>query len=142
MTPFIDIKPGQWVIAFYGSYFFPGSDMGEWLERFVSRGGGWDNARATDIFSIHMVEAVRPKTYLADGGLRFSRDRIVAALESNADAVILRDRFFAIGHSADDQIDFAVDRLARPVRRRVYAKALKEIHEILPHIFKSEGSSK
>jgi len=135
MTPLVDIRPGQWVLAFDQPYFYPGSDMAGWLAKFVSRGGGWDDRRADEMFVVHQVEAASPKTYLAESGRRFYRERVVASLESESEAKALRDRFFAIGDEADDQIDFAVERLARPIRRRVYAKALKEIHKTLPHIF-------
>lgn len=81
MTPLVDIKPGQWALAFDQPYFFPGSDMAEWLEKFVCRGGGWDSHRAAEIFLVHRVETVKPKTYFADGGRRFPRENVVAAAE-------------------------------------------------------------
>lgn len=141
MTEFVTLKSGQWALAFQQPYFFPGSDMKEWLEKFVSRGGGWESHRATEIFDIHHVERVAPKTYWHVGGGRFPRENVIGVFEIQQDARDLRDEFFKIGVAADDQIDFVVDRLARPIRRRVYALALKEIHACLPHIFpRSEGA--
>lgn len=81
MTPLVDIKPGQWALAFDQPYFLPGSDMAAWLEKFVCRGGGWDSHRADEIFLVHRVETVKPKTYFADGGRRFPRENVVAAAE-------------------------------------------------------------
>lgn len=44
MTQFIDIKPGQWVLAFdqpYGPY---DRTMAEQVELFASRHGGWEGS--------------------------------------------------------------------------------------------------
>lgn len=143
MTTLIDIKPGQWVLAFFQPYgLYDDRPMTEHLEMFVRNGGGWDGHQADEIFLIVEVEKVMPKTYISVGesrhvrrGERLYRVNVIAAFSTQAEAIALRDRFHAIGVAADDQIDFVVDRLARPVRKRVYAKALKKVHACLPHIF-------
>jgi hypothetical protein len=143
MTALVDIKPGQWVLAFYQPYgLYDDRPMTEHLEMFVRNAGGWDSHGTEEIFLIHEVEKGLPKTYIAADesrrvrrGERLYRVNIIAACSFEAEATALRDRFHAIGLAADDQIDFVVDRLAKPVRKRVYAKALKEVHACLPHIF-------
>ncbi|CAN7583818.1 hypothetical protein [Rhizobium leguminosarum] len=52
MSVLIDIRPGQWVLAFdepYGPYM---RSMQEQLEMFRNRGGGWDSHSAMEIFHV------------------------------------------------------------------------------------------
>lgn len=146
MTAFVTIEPGQWVLAFHQPYGPYGKPMREHLEMFCQSGGGWDTHDKDDMIFVLKVDRVMPKTYTAFGatrytgeGQRMDRGCVIAACATEDEAVALRTRFFAIGVQADDQIDFVVERLARPVRKRVYAKALKEIHACLPHIFGREA---
>lgn len=142
MTELVTLDPGQWVLAFNQPYAPYDKPMPEHLEMFCSRGGGWDIHDKDEMFFIMQVDRVMPKTFTVDGSTRFIRkgqrlDRscVIAALATPGDCLGLRERFFAIGAEADEQIDFAVDRLARPIRKRVYAQARKEVHSCLPHIF-------
>ena len=142
MTEFVTLAPGQWVLAFNQPYGPHDRPMPEHLEMFAHAGGGWDTHLKDEIFLIQQVNRVMPKTYTAFGSTRYTSDGqrmdrgcVIADCATEDEAVALRNRFFAIGIEADDQIDFVVERLARPVRKRVYAKALKEVHTCLPHIF-------
>lgn len=142
MTAFVTLEPGQWVLAFHQPYGPYNKALPEHLEMFCRRGGGWDTHDKDEMFFIRQVDRVMPKTYTTVGSTRYTRegqrlDRgcVVAATGSPRAALLLRDRFFAIGEAADEQIDFVVERLARPVRQRVYRQALKEVHACLPHIF-------
>ena len=148
MTAFVDIKPGQWVLAFdqpYGPY---DRKLPEHLEMFAYRGGDWDSHHASEIFIVHLVDAVAPKTYQAQADTpesmwrqrarpagRYYRSHVIAAGATKDEMISLRDRFFAIGAEADDQIDFVVERLARPIRARVRKKAVKEVRACLPQHF-------
>ncbi|MCK8779064.1 hypothetical protein M0654_03600 [Rhizobium sp. NTR19] len=140
---FVDIKPGQWVLAFYEPFGPNSLTLAEHLERFTSRGGGWDCIPSNEIFHLYRVSRATPKTYHVDEMDTHLRAYVtktqyrgnVIAAGTKDEMTELRKRFYAIGKEADDQIDFAVDRLARPVRRRVYAKARKEIHKLLPQHF-------
>ena len=48
---YIDIKPGQWVLAFNEPYGPHDKPMAEHLEMFVHEGGGWDGHRASEILT-------------------------------------------------------------------------------------------
>ena len=145
MTDFIPIEPGQWVLAFdqpYGPY---DRTVAEHLEWFNKRGGGWDSARATELFLVHQVEKVMPKTYIGSAPIggsrytstleRFDRVFIIAAGKSSADMIALRDKLFAIGADADDAIKAEADRRMEKFIDRVRAKAIKKIHRQFPHFF-------
>lgn len=151
MTAFIDIKPGQWVLAFDQPYFFPGSDMAEWLSRFTTWGGGWLGHRASEIFIVHQPEKVMPKTYLAKDRrrkaeendlCRYPRENVIQAYDTEAQAIAFRDRFHAIGVAMTNDIEAESARLVRVYAEKREAKALKEIHKMLPqHFQKPEGRS-
>lgn len=150
MTEFVTLEPGQWALAFYEPFSPHTRSLAEHLEMFTSCGGGWDHIPEQEIFHLYRVSRVMPKTYHFDDMVTHARAYVtktqyranVIAAGDKDEMLALRKRFYAIGHEADDQIDFVVERLARPVRKRVYAQALKEIHACLPHIFsKSEGAS-
>lgn len=144
MTQFLDIKTGQWVLAFDQPYFYPGSDITEWLERFTTWGGGWDGHLSDEIFVVHRPTKIMPKTYLAkswqlgasetDLG-RYPRENVIQAFDTQAQAIDLRDRFHAIGVRATKDIEKESARLIKAYAAKREAKALTEIHEALPHIF-------
>lgn len=144
MTKPVTLTVGQWVLAFDQPYFYPGSNMAEWLERFTSWGGGWDGHKANEVLAVHQVEKVMPRTYMAKdwrrgarGGdlVRYQRENVVQAFETQAQAIDLRDRFFAIGVKATGDIEKEATRLIQTYATKREAKALKEIHACLPHIF-------
>jgi hypothetical protein len=142
MTKFVDMKPGKWALAFFQPYGPYSHSMQEHLEMFARRGGGWDSHRATEIFLIHQIEAVKPKTYTAIGsssrvraGERLARTHVIAAVDTEAEAIALRDRFFAIGVDADDRIEAEMYRRIAKFETRETAKAVKRVHRCLPHIF-------
>ncbi|AOF91718.1 hypothetical protein [Sinorhizobium sp. RAC02] len=146
MTEFVTLKPGQWVLAFHQPYFYPGSDMAEWLERFTSDGGGWLGHKASETFAVHKVEKVMPKTYVAqawwrsaskDEVCRYPRGTVIQAFATQAEAIALRDRFHAIGVKATGDIEKEATRLIQSYAAKREAKALKEVHACLPHIFGS-----
>jgi hypothetical protein len=145
MRNFVALEPGQWVLAFTQPYFYPGSDMTEWLERFTSWGGGWGGHSASDIFVVHQAMKVMPKTYIAHDWrrgasatdvVRYPRENVVQAFSSQAQAIALRDRFHAIGVKATEDIEREAARLIRSYAAKREARALKEIHACLPHLFR------
>lgn len=152
MTSFVDMKTGQWVLAFYEPYGCYDRTLAEHLKSFKRRAGGWSTVPAGEIFHLHHVSRVMPKTYYAHQQIthdraylkkQLLRDFVISASDDKAELIALRDELYAIGVEADDAIDFAVERLARPVRRRIYGKSEKAIHALLPHIFpKSKGQPK
>lgn len=147
MTDFVTLTPGQWALAFNEPFGPHSRSLTAHLEMFTSCGGGWDHIAEQEIFHLYRVSRVMPNTYHCNDMVthdrayvtkRLYRGNVIAAGDKD-EMLALRKRFYAIGHEADEQIDFVVERLARPVRRRVYAKALKEVHACLPHIFGREA---
>lgn len=148
MTTFVDIKAGQWVLAFdqpFGPYF---REMPEHLETFASRGGGWDSMHQAEIFIVHQVLSLAPKTYQAaasdsryrrDGhpAGRYYRSHVVAAFRTHDAAISLRDRFFAVGDAASDKIEAEMYRRIEKFAAKERAKAEAKIHRLLPHHFRS-----
>jgi hypothetical protein len=147
LTALVPIEAGQWVLAFFQPYYWPDDDMREHLERFTTWGGGWDGHRATEIFLVHQVEKVMPKTYIAvgtcrrvDAGERLRRTHVVAAGKTEAEMTALRDRFFAIGVKTTKAIEAEMYRRIAPFEKRKHAEALAQVHACFPHIFReSEG---
>jgi hypothetical protein len=135
MTTLIDIKQFQWVLAFdqpFGPYH---RTLPEQVELFISRGGGWESCRATEIFLVHQVQRVMPKTYQAVGGRRFDRYLVIAALPSEDEAKALRDELYSIGAKASDDIEQEMYRLIAPFAEARRDAARKDIHAALPNIF-------
>ncbi|WHO73930.1 hypothetical protein [Rhizobium sp. BT03] len=147
MSVFIDIKPGQWVLAFaepYGPYM---RSMKEQLEMFRNRGGGWDSHSAAEIFHVYQVTVVNPKTYFVGESVtlpnayvkeRQPRTHVIATGASKEEMTNLRDRFFAIGEEASDKIEAEMYRRIEKFSARESAKAEVKIHRLLPHHFRSE----
>lgn len=146
MTAYVDIKPAQWVLAFAQPYGPYSREMPEHLEMFARRGGGWESHHASEIFIVHLVEAVAPKTYQAAasdsryrrGGQpagRYYRSHVVATASSQADAIAFRDRFFAIGDEACDRVEAEMYRRIQKFADRERTKALNKIHKLLPQFF-------
>jgi hypothetical protein len=50
--------------------------MQEHMERFASRGGGWDSHRVDEIFALLQVQKVMPQTYYAVGRTGMERPTI------------------------------------------------------------------
>ncbi|MFJ6328102.1 MULTISPECIES: hypothetical protein [unclassified Rhizobium] len=152
MTAFIDIKPGQWVLAFdqpYGPYQ---SDMPKHLERFAQRGGGWDSHHADEIFIVHLVDSVAPKTYQAQADIpeswrrqhahlagRYYRACVIAAGASRDEMIALRNRFFAIGEEAGEAIEKEMYRRIEKFAERKRAAAERKIHWLLPQHFRGQA---
>lgn len=142
MTPFIDIKPGQWVLAFqhpFGPYV---REMPDVLESYAVK--HWmDSFTKDEIFFIAQVETVKPKTFTATEpvpyeGSRIPRCQVIAACRSKDAAIALRDKFFAIGEEAEDAIEKEIEKFAD--RKR--AAAEKKIHKLFPSFFpKAKGSA-
>lgn len=141
----VEIAPGEWVVAFGEGYFLPGDDIRDWLERFTTWGGGWDGHRATDIYRVLQVVKAMPKTYLAlerrrraPAGMeevRASRFTVIASFRSEQEAVKFRDDFHAIGVKTTKRIEAEAARRVAAFAERETAKALKQVHKALPHIF-------
>lgn len=136
MTALVQMQPGEWALAFDQPYFWPDDDMAAHLERFARRGGGWDRHLADEMFVVHQIADVKPKTYFAVGDRRrHSRIYVFATAQSAAAAAVLRDKFFAIGVEADEAIEKEMYRLVEPFAVKKHAEALAKVHATLPHIF-------
>lgn len=146
MTQFIEIKPGQWVLAFSQPYGPYDKTIEKHLEMFTHRGGGWESHRPDDIFMVHRVSSVAPKTYMAPEterwrhgrpgqDKRFDRINVIAAGKTEAEMIAIRDNLFAIGVTADDRIEAEMYRRIEKFAARERAKAEKKIHKLFPHFF-------
>lgn len=151
MNALIGIELGQWVLAFDQPYFYPGSDMTAWLERFTTWGGGWDGHLSAEIFVVHRPTKIMPKTYLAKSWhrgssetniCRYPRENVIQAFDTQAKAIDLRDRFHAIGIRATKDIEKEAAKLIKAYAVKREAQALKEIHASLPHIFSTQNKGK
>lgn len=148
MSAVVDIKPGQWVLAF-DEGFYDGSDMASWLERFTTWGGGWDGFRAEEIYVIHEVTDVKPKTYFAlqrsrrkpdqREVVRASRFFVIQAFTTERQAQAFRDKFHAIGVETTGRIKAEMYRRIENYAAREESKALKKIHRCMPHIFEKDS---
>jgi hypothetical protein len=144
----VDIKPGQWVLAFHEPYGPHQNTMADHLAMFVHRGGGWDSHRPSEILHVYHVVKVGPKTYQIDDDLtansqayansRQHRYLVIAASDRRQDMLELRDKFFAIGEGTSNRIEAEMHRRVQKFAEREEAKALKKIHQCLPHIFGGE----
>ncbi len=148
MTKFIDLKDGQWVLAFdqpFGPY---SREMPQHLELFSRRGGGWESFRAREIFLIHQVEKVTPKGYMAREDVaengkrrssvmwgRYPKTHAVKAFDAKDDAIAFRDRLFAIGVATDDAIETEMYRRIEKYAAKKRAAAERKIRRLLPHFF-------
>lgn len=147
MSAFIDIKPGQWVLAFdepYGPYM---RSMKEQLEMFRNRGGGWDSHSAAEIFHVYQVMDVKPKTYFIGESVthphaylkaRQPRTHVIAAGATKEEMIDLRDRLFSIGDQTDDQIEAEIYRRIEKYAAKKRAAAVGKIHRLFPHHFRSK----
>lgn len=150
MSAFVDIKPGQWVLAFDEPYGPHVDEMPQHLERFSKRGGGWDSHRVTEIFHIFEVidikpERYHPKTYMTGEAVpprrpyireRQYRGNVIAA-GTKEQMLALRDRLFAVGNEVDDKIEAEMYRRIESFAARERAKAINKIHKLLPQHFGS-----
>lgn len=143
---FVDIKPGQWVLAFqqpYGPYH---RSLAEEIETYAFV--HWmDNRAKSDVFFVLQVEKVMPKTYRVSGsnqdirdGESLPRSHVIAGFKTEADATALCDKLFSIGVETGKKIEAEMYRRIQKFADREEAKGLKKIHACLPHIFtKSKG---
>ncbi len=137
---YVDIKAGQWVVAFRDEYFNDTKTLAQNAEGLKHKGAGWDWA-ADRVLTIRRVCKVMPNTYEAsihkEGG-PFSRDRraaVIAAFDSDEDAAMLAAKLIGIGIDADNRIDTEMYRLIGPFAKKEREYALQQIHGLLPHIF-------
>lgn len=150
MTDFIPIEAGQWVLAFSEPYSPHEGTMAEHLERFERRGGGWDSHRPEEIFMVHQVSSISPKTYMAPmpprwrysgsensagAETRHPRGNVIAVGKTEAEMMKLRAKFYEMGDAADYAIEAETDRRMAKFRERRYRKAEQKIHKLFPHFF-------
>ena len=143
MTDFVDIKPGQWVLAFNEPYGPHMSTMADHLENFSHRGGGWDTHSKAEVLHVYEVDQVMPKTYTVGETVTHDRPYLskrqcrmyVIAAGSKGEMLELRDKFFAIGVEADDRIHAEMYRRIEKFSDRERARALQRVHRLLPHHF-------
>ncbi len=140
MTVFIDIQPGQWVLAFqhpFGPYV---REMPELLESYAIK--HWmDSFRKEEIFFIAQVEAVKPKTFTTTEpvpyeGSRIPRCQVIAACRSKEAAIALRDKFFAIGEEAGEAIEKEMYCRIEKFADRKRAAGEKKIRRLFPAFFR------
>jgi hypothetical protein len=151
MTSFVDIRSGQWVLAFNDPYGPHGCEMQEHLEKFCRRGGGWDSHRVSEIFHLYEVidvkpERYHPRTFKIGQSItlphcylkeRQYRGNVIAA-GTKEKMLALRDQLFAVGEETDDRIEAEMYRRIEKFAGREYAKAERKIHRLLPLHFRSE----
>ena len=139
MTALIDMKPGQWVLAFqqpFGPYV---REMPDLLESYAVK--HWmDSFRKEEIFFIAQVDTVKPKTFTATEpvpfeGSRIPRCQVIAACRSKEAAIALRDKFFAIGEEAGDAIEKEMYRRIEKFADRKREAAEKKIRRLFPTFF-------
>lgn len=148
MTALVHIESGQWILAYY-DHFWPGHydvDMAGALEQLAQGGSGWDCLRRPEEqFAVRRADRVMPKTYthrrasiLRPGTMtedRYHRSYVVAAADTAAEMLALRDKLFAIGFAADQAIQEETARVMAGFVAKSRADALAKVHAALPHIF-------
>ncbi len=143
MTQLIDIKSGQWVLAFDQPYGPFDRSLSEHLEMFAFAGGGWDADLTREMFLVHEVVHIWPRTYLArrlvSGGVwkedRHPRANVVATVASEGAAKNLARDLIAIGVETDKLIEAEMYRRIEKFAAKARTKALVRIHRSLPYIF-------
>lgn len=145
MTTVVPIEPGQWALAWNEHCFHDDDDCaGDPIQaaalRLKFRGAGWEHLRAGQLFEVHRVSRVMPKTYMkaspySGSGHRAYRDLVIATGATELAMTALRDELFAIGHETDDAIEWEAARLVSEFAAKTRADAVEKIHALLPHIF-------
>lgn len=144
MTKCIEIKTGDWVLSFDQPYgLHDEKTMPEILESYAFQ--HWMDTRGKEeIFFVLQVQKVMPKTFTATGvhryiedGDRLPRSNVIAAVKSEASALALRDKLYAIGVETGDKIEVEMFRRVEKFAAREKAKALKKIHRCFPYFFGS-----
>ncbi|MBB4103556.1 hypothetical protein [Allorhizobium borbori] len=141
MTSFVDIAPGQWVLAFHQPYGPYDRTLAEIIAGYASH--HWmDNRDKAEIFFVMQIQKVMPSTYQVFGSSRFIREderlprsHVIAGCKSEAAAIALRDMIFDTGFEAGERIEAEMHRRIKKFADRERARALKKIHRTLPHIF-------
>lgn len=145
MTAFIDIKPDQLVLAFHQPYGPNVRPMPELLEVYAFK--HWmDTSNKEEIFFVLQVQKVMPKTFLDYGSVRFVREgeriprcQVIAARPSEAAALTLRDKFFAIGVETGEATEKEMYRRIEKFADRKRANVIDKIHRLLPQFFGREA---
>ncbi|WP_404861844.1 hypothetical protein [Georhizobium sp. MAB10] len=137
MTNSIDIKSGDWVLGFHESFMYHEDSIEMAVERFQTRGCGWDWAPAHKLMYVVPAEVVKPKTFWGVDGERRWRCYVIAVLPDEASALALARRLHAIGEEASARVENEARRLLAPIEKRERAKALVKIRAALPHLFPS-----
>lgn len=144
----IDIKQGDWALVFADVTMGAVHEHGiaECLEFFVHSYGGWSSRPVFELFEIHRVAAVNPKTYVADMIIRSGemsvearchRGNIIAIGDNPTTLIETRDRLFGIGVAAEERIEVETERRIRDFRYREKEKARAAIHRLFPHVFQA-----
>jgi hypothetical protein len=143
MNKSIDIKPGDWVLGFRESFMPYEDSIAGAVERFQTRGAGWEWARAEQMMYVVQAADVKPKTFWGVEGKRRWRCYVIAVLPDEASALALRDRLHSIGEETSARVEKEALRLVAPIEKRERSKALAKIRASLPHLFPSvaEGGS-
>lgn len=145
MTKFVDIEPGQWVLAWKSEYFPPGdTDLARHAESLRFGGSGWEHLYGRSQFDVLLVTDVKPKTFYAvaetDGAedpavVRAHRETVLAVGKSKGAMKALGAKLMAIGHEADDAIMRERAKLIAPFERAKRDEAVAKIRALLPHLY-------
>lgn len=141
MTALVPIEPGQWVLSFHQPYGPYDRTLPELLESYAFH--HWMDTRCKEeIFFVLQAQKVMPKTFVAIGstrligaGERLPRSHVIAGCRTEADALSLRDRLFAIGVETGEKIEKEMYRRIEKFAVREQAKAERRIHRLLPQFF-------
>ena len=146
MTAFIDIKPGQWVLALrlhFGPYE---RTMPEILEGLAVK--HWmDTSAKEEMFFVAEVKKVMAKTFITVEPQKYentsiSRRQVIAALRTEEAANSLRDKLFTIGEEAGEAIEKEMYRRIEKFADRKRVVGERKIRRLLPqHFQKPEGRS-
>ncbi len=139
MTAFVDMQPGEWVLALHMPFGPYVRTMTEVLEGFAVK--HWmDSFSKEEVFFVAEIQKVMPKTFVPAEpdkyeGERISRCQVIAALRTKDAALALRDKLFAIGEEAGEAIEAEMYRRVEKFAAKRRAAAERKIRRLLPHHF-------
>ncbi|MGE7367886.1 hypothetical protein ACQKKX_02295 [Neorhizobium sp. NPDC001467] len=141
MTEFVDIQPGQWVLAFHQPYGPYDRTLAETIEGYAFH--HWmDNRDKNEVFFVMQITKVMPNTYQVAGSQRYIRDgerlprsNVIASCKTEAAAVALRDKIFDTGVETGERIEKEMYRRIQKFADREKAKSITKIRRLLPEVF-------
>jgi hypothetical protein len=122
--------------------------IAEYLDYFAYAYGGWSDRPVFELFEVHRVATVKPKTYFTDVVIRETqlsvaerrgRTSVITTSDNPKELLEMRDKLFAVGITADERIEAETERLISEFRARERQAARAEIRSLLPHVFQGEA---